>query len=64
MQKNPALSNFSFIILKSIARLPFNPLASNTPFLYPLETSENLQGFCFQGVEKGCIGNEWVKSDE
>ena len=31
-------------------------------FLYPLKTSENLIVFwCFQGVEKGCIGNKWVK---
>ena len=29
-----------------------NPLVTNAPFLYPLETS---------GVEKGCIGNEWAK---
>ena len=31
------------------------------PFSTPLKTSENLTVFrCFQGVEKGCIGNEWV----
>ena len=37
---------------------PFVPIA---PFLYPLKTSENRKVFwCFQGVEKGCIGNEWV----
>ena len=35
-----------------------NPFAPNAPFLYPLKTSENLKGF--QGVEKGCTGNEWV----
>ena len=40
----------------------FNPFVPNAPFLYPLKTSENLTVFwCFQGVEKGCIGNEWVK---
>ena len=34
----------------------------NAPFLYLLKTSEKLTVFwCFQGVEKGCIGNEWVK---
>ena len=34
----------------------------NAPFLYPLKTSENLEVFwCFQGVEKGCIENKWVK---
>ena len=35
--------------------IPFNPFFSNAPFLYPLKTS------CFLGVEKGCIGNKWVK---
>ena len=45
----------------------FNPFAlthsflTKTPFLYPLKTSEDLTVFCcFQGLEKGCIGNEWV----
>ena len=39
----------------------FNPFVPNAPFLYPLKTSENLKVFwCFQGVEKGCIGNKWV----
>ena len=42
--------------------MPFNPIVHNAPFLYPLKTSENLTVFwCFRGVEKGCIGNEWVK---
>ena len=34
----------------------FNPFVPNAPFIYPLKTSEG----CFQGVEKGCIGNKWV----
>ena len=34
-----------------------NPFVSNAPFLYPLKTSVF---WCFQRVEKGCIGNEWV----
>ena len=38
-----------------------NPFVPSTPFLYPLKISENLTVFCFQGVEKGCTGNEWVK---
>ena len=39
-----------------------NPFVPNAPFLYTLETSENLTVFsCFQGVEKGCIANECVK---
>ena len=40
----------------------FNPFFPNAPFFYPLETSENRKVFgYFQGVEKGCIGNGWVK---
>ena len=32
------------------------------PFSSPLKTSENRKVFwCFQGVEKGSIGNKWVK---
>ena len=39
-----------------------NPFVPNAPFLYPLKTSENVKVFWgFQGVEKGCIGNKWVK---
>ena len=38
-----------------------NQFVLNAPFLYPLETSENC--WCFQGVEKGCIGNKWVNVD-
>ena len=38
-----------------------NPFVPNAPFLYPLKTSENLAAlWCFYGVEKRCIGNEWV----
>ena len=39
-----------------------NPFVPNASFFYPLKTSENFTVFwCFQGVEKGCIGNKWVK---
>ena len=39
-----------------------NPFVPNTPFLYPLKTSENRNIFwCFLGIGKGCIGNKWVK---
>ena len=31
-----------------------NPFVPKAPFLFPLKT-------CFQGEEKGCIGNEWIK---
>ena len=37
-----------------------NPFVPNAPFLYPLKTSQNHKIFYFQGVERGCIGNEWV----
>ena len=33
-----------------------NPFVPSAPFLYPPK--------CFQGLEKGCIGNEWVKTAE
>ena len=40
----------------------FNPFVPIARFFYPLKTSENLTMFwCFQGVEKGCISNEWTK---
>ena len=36
----------------------FNPFVPNAPFLYP----RNRNVFwCFQEVEKRCIGSEWVK---
>ena len=39
-----------------------NPFVPNAPFLYSLKTLENRKVFwCFQEVEKGCIGNKWVK---
>ena len=39
------------------------PFVSNVPFLYPLKTSRNLTVFwCFQGVQKACIGNKWVNA--
>ena len=41
----------------------FNLFVPNAPFLYPLKTSEKRTVcWCFQGVEKGCIGDEWVNS--
>ena len=42
--------------------LYINPFVPNAPLLHPLKTSENRKVFwCFQGVEKGCIGNEWIE---
>ena len=41
-----------------------NPFVPNATFLYHLKISENLTVFCFQGVQKGCIGSKWVKPVE
>ena len=37
-----------------------NPFVPNAPFFCLLKTSGSLTFFCFQGVEKGCIGKEWA----
>ena len=59
------LENFNVNIDKN-----FNSFVPNAPFLYPLVTSKNLVKsknrkafWCFQGVEKGCIGNKWVNME-
>ena len=40
-----------------------NTVVPNVPFLYAMKISENRKVFwCFEGVEKGYIGNEWVKN--
>ena len=58
-----SLSWLKFILMLSICNdwtwdmaivRSFNPFVPNAPFLYPLKT-------CFQVVERGCIGNKWVK---
>ena len=42
--------------------IAINPFVPSAPSLHPLKTSENRKVFwCFQGVEEGCIENEWVK---
>ena len=39
----------------------FNPFVPNASFLYPLKQKKTLRfSDVFRGVEKGCIGNEWV----
>ena len=46
---------------KNIAISHLNPFVPNAPLLYTLKASESLTVlWCFQGVEKGCIGNKWV----
>ena len=43
--------------VKSHCRRLFNPFIPNAPFLYLLKTTEILTIFwCFQWIEKGCIG--------
>ena len=52
-----------FTLLIASASILLNSFVPNAPFLYPLKLSENRKIIsCFQGVEKGCIGNEWVTS--
>ena len=49
-------------VLKQTCNQKFiNPFVPNASFLYPLKSSENRKILYFQGVEKGCIGNEWNK---
>ena len=52
------LTGKNYISLNSVQEF-INPFFPNAPFLYPLKTSEKIMVYwCFQGVEKGCIGNE------
>ena len=49
-------------LLHSICCL-INPFIPKKPFLYPLKIWENFKVFwCFQEVERMCIGNKWVKT--
>ena len=52
------------MIIWKCRRSLINPLVPNAAFLYPLKASENRKVFCFQGVEKGCIGKKWVKGSQ
>ena len=46
---------------EKVVFLSVNPFVPNASFLYALKTLETLTVFsCFRGVEKGCIGSEWV----
>ena len=58
----PSFSLFRNTIRRiSLFYIIFNVFVPNPPFLYPPKTSDNLMVFwCFQGVEKGWIGNKWV----
>ena len=49
----------------TISGNPFNPFVPNARFLCTLKTSENSTVFwCFQWVEKGYIGNEYVNTNQ
>ena len=68
---DPRISHKSFGIHKHYRKIKgsnntdwrtINPFAPNALFLGPRKTSQNCKVFwCFQGVEKGCIGKKWVK---
>ena len=46
---------------KTLRNELLNPFVPNLPFLYHPKTSETHKIFwCFQGVEKVCIRNEWI----
>lgn len=52
-------SKFTFLkVLVSL--LTVNLFVPNAPFPYPQKKSENLEVFCFQGLEKMCIRNKWI----
>ena len=56
------LSTFFSVFGDTKKYVYLNPFVPNAPFLYPLKTSEDFMIFwCFQRVEKRCIGNVWVK---
>ena len=59
-----SFSFFKIIYSSTLAFVTFllpHSFPMHPSFLYPLKTSKNLTVFwCFQGFEKGCIGNKWV----
>ena len=57
--RRPRVVNFADVVKVKVILI--NPFVPNAPFLYPLKTS--LKVFWrFQGVEKVCIGNLWIKT--
>ena len=66
-KKGTLAQNTSELLLPSFPKKTgkyfFNPFVPNAPFHFPLKASEDRKVFWyFQGVKKGCIWNEWVKS--
>ena len=59
------LNNLSEEPITPFAYIIISSLHTTDLFLYPLKISENFTEFwCFQGVEKGYIGNKWVKNPD
>ena len=55
-------SSIVYVWLSRLWQGSINQFAPNAPFSYPLKASENHAVFwCFQELEKGCIGSKWVK---
>ena len=55
------LIHLVFSLFWCYAYFCLNPFIHNALFLYPLKTTEKLRVFwCFQGEERGCIGNKWA----
>ena len=55
--KMGTLPRMGTMTTKGLKQCLLSPFVPSAPFLYLLKTPEN---WCFQGVEKGCIRNEWV----
>ena len=63
-QLPPRIINHPANLIKWVQQLLIliNSFVPNAPFFFRLKTSENRKVFrCFQGIEKGCIGKEWVQ---
>ena len=62
LKKSPVNEVRRKMVNKRCPNPVFNLFILSAPFLYLLKTSENSKVFwCFQGLEKECISNEWDK---
>ena len=58
-------SSYKWLTGSSIRLCNLNPSIPDAPFRYKLKRSGNQKIFsCFQGLEKGCIGNKEVNKDK
>ena len=54
--------SLNWYLLKNLLTGLISSFVPNALILYPLQNSENHKVFlCLQKLEKGCIGNKWVK---